>query len=71
MSKDKTIAFLGGDIIVTIFHLFIGGIWADIGNFGVKVGATIILGIAGGMAGMIGKDLYQRFKKKRNGTNHH
>lgn len=62
--KDKVLAFLAGDISVTLFQVFIGGIWADLGHFGMKVGATIILGIAGGIAGMAGRDIYNRLKRK-------
>lgn len=64
--KDKALAFIAGDISVTLFQIFVGGIWGDLGHFGVKVGATIILGIAGGIAGMIGKDIYNRYKKYKN-----
>ena len=62
---DRALAFIAGDVSVTLFQIFIGGIWADIGHFGLKIAATIILGIAGGLAGMVGKDLYNKFKKRK------
>ena len=35
-------------------------------GFALKVIATLILGVIGGIAGLIGKDLYTGFKKKLN-----
>lgn len=35
-------------------------------SFGLKVLATLILGIIGGIAGLLGKDLYMGMKKKLN-----
>ena len=34
--------------------------------FAVKVFATLFLGVVGGIAGLLGKDIYQGFKKKKN-----
>lgn len=35
-------------------------------SFAIKVLATLILGVIGGVAGLLGKDLYTGFKKKLN-----
>jgi len=59
--KQKVIAFLSGDFVVTLF--FTLGIWNDLAHFGVKVLATVILGVAGGIAGIAGKDAYNRVKR--------
>jgi hypothetical protein len=34
-------------------------------GFVLKIFATLILGIIGGLAGLIGKDIYNTFKRKR------
>ena len=57
MNKNK-LAFIWGDIFVTIPTLL--GIWNDLGGFGMKVISVIILGVAGGIAGVLGKELYER-----------
>lgn len=59
--KNKWLAFIAGDASVTLYQLF-GGMWGELGVFGLKVLATIILGIAGGLAGLAGKDLYNHIK---------
>lgn len=64
--KEKALAFIAGDISVTLYQIFGNGIWDDIGHFGLKVLATIILGAAGGVAGMAAKDIYNYFKKRNN-----
>lgn len=56
-----------GDCTVTIFSMF-GGIIFDIGHFALKVLATVILGAAGGLAGLVTKDLYNKWKAKRSKT---
>lgn len=67
--KDRFLAFIAGDASVTLFQVFAGQIFADLGSFGLKVLATIILGIAGGIAGMVGKDLYNFYKSKKKKRN--
>ena len=55
---NKAVAFISGDITVTIW-VFLGGLgnfWHTLGDFGLKIAATVILGIAGGVAGLVGKD---------------
>lgn len=70
--RQKLIAFICGDALVSVFTM--GGIMQNLGPFGLKVLSTIILGICGGVAGLLGQDLYKRFKKwrssnkKANGT---
>lgn len=63
---NKVVAFISGDLAVTIW-VFLGGLgnfWHTLGDFGLKIAATVILGIAGGVAGLIGKDLlYPRLIK--------
>ncbi len=63
---NKVVAFISGDLAVTIW-VFLGGLgnfWHTLGDFGLKIAATVILGIAGGVAGLIGKDLlYPRLMK--------
>lgn len=65
--RDKIIAFLFGDLFVTV-QLFISGIIYDFGHFALKVLGTLIIGAAGGIAGMAAKDLYamakRHFKKR-------
>ncbi len=78
--KTKLTAFLFGDLFVTV-HIWMAGIIHDFGTFGLKVAATLIIGAAGGIAGMFAKDAYpvvKRFfksilkrKKKNNATDHH
>ena len=63
-TKSNWFAFLCGDLSVTLLQ-FIAGSWVEIGQFGLKVLVTIILGAAGGIAGMIGKDIYRWYKAKR------
>jgi hypothetical protein len=62
--RDKIVAFVCGDLIVTAMNIL--GIFGDLGHFGLKVLATIILGAAGGIAGMIGKDVYAWWKNRKN-----
>ena len=59
--KTKVIAFICGDLAVTL-HIWIAGIIADFGGFMLKVGGTLIIGAAGGIAGMLAKDLYPILK---------
>lgn len=61
--NTKLVAFICGDLFVTLGQIT-GNIWADAGHFGVKLLATLVIGIAGGIAGVVGKDLYQHFKEK-------
>jgi hypothetical protein len=60
-------AFLCGDISVTMYVLFTG-MMNDLMLFGAKLITTLIIGAAGGIAGMAGKELYPVlktfFKKK-------
>ena len=57
-SPNKVVAFISGDLAVTIW-VFLGGLgnfWHTLGDFGLKIAATVILGIAGGVAGLVGKE---------------
>lgn len=65
LNRDKAIAFIAGDVSVTLYQLFIGDIIHDLGDFGLKVMSTVILGVFGGIAGMVGKDIYNHLKKRR------
>lgn len=60
--KDKIIAFICGDCLVTL-HLWLAGIIADLARFGLNVVGTVIIGGAGGIAAMAAKDLYPHIKK--------
>lgn len=33
-------------------------------EYGIKIAGTLVLGLVGGFAGMLAKDLYRHFKKK-------
>ncbi|HUP13107.1 MAG TPA: hypothetical protein VM187_12860 [Niastella sp.] len=65
------IAFLCGDISVTMYLLFTGLV-NDLLLFGAKLITTLLIGAAGGIAGMAGKEIYpvlrtalkRKFKKK-------
>lgn len=67
---DKMIAFIYGDVCAMITFI-IGGIMTDLGHMAIKIVSTIVVGIAGGFAGMVGKDLFSRYKnrKKKNNQN--
>jgi hypothetical protein len=60
--KTKAIAFFFGDLFVTA-HIIFAGIINDFGGFMLKVVATLIIGAAGGIAGMMAKDAYPLVKK--------
>lgn len=60
--KEKLIAFIFGDLFVTA-HIILAGIIHDFGGFMMKVLGTLIIGAAGGVAGMIGKESYPWLKK--------
>jgi hypothetical protein len=60
--KTKAVAFLCGDLAVTL-HIYFAGIVNNFGEFGLKVIGTLIIGAAGGIAGMIAKDYYPTIKR--------
>lgn len=59
---EQLIAFIFGDLFVTLW-ITTGDILADFGHFGIRVISTVVIGLAGGLAGMGAKDLYPWFKK--------
>ena len=63
-TNDRLRAFFFGDAIVTLYTL-LGGIGTEIKEAGVKIVVTIILGVAGGIAGMVGKDIYKWWKMRK------
>jgi hypothetical protein len=60
--KDKAVAFITGDLTVMGFTFI--RIPDELINLWWKVLITIVVGIAGGIAGMVGKDLYTLVKSK-------
>lgn len=60
---ERLITFICGDISVTIW-IGLAGILSDVTHFGLQVLTTIIIGAAGGFAGMVGKDIYNKVKKR-------
>lgn len=60
--KTKITAFLFGDMFVTLY-IVMAGIIHDFGTFMLKVLATLIIGAAGGLAGMAAKDAYHPLKR--------
>lgn len=63
--RSKALAFLCGDFTVTLWLLWGQNFWHQIELFGLKILATIILGIAGGIAGLAGKDIYTWYKSRK------
>jgi len=66
--KEKVISFVCGDV-TSMLYFTLSGILSDMTHFGIQVASTLIIGVAGGIAGMIGKDwLYPKIKRylKRN-----
>lgn len=61
--KETLLAFFCGDILVT--WLWAEHIFQDAGMFLLKLLATIVLGVAGGIAGLVGKDVYRSWKNWR------
>lgn len=59
--KDKAVAFITGDLTVMGFTFI--RIPDELIGVGWKVLITIVVGIAGGIAGMVGKDLYTWCKR--------
>lgn len=60
--KSRIIAFIFGDIFATV-HVLLAGILYNFAEFGLKVIATLFIGLAGGLAGMLAKDFYPYLKK--------
>jgi hypothetical protein len=58
--KEKALAFISGD--AAVMYLTFIKIPDEVLSLWWKVVVTIIVGIAGGVAGMIGKDLYVYIK---------
>ena len=55
--QDRAIGFMGGNIITTLTTLITGA----------EVAKVLILGLIGGLAGMLAKDIYKYIKSKFNG----
>jgi hypothetical protein len=58
--KDNIVAIIGGE---TLMLFSCAGIINDVSAIAMKVFITIVLSVAGGVAGMVGKDLYSTFLK--------
>lgn len=58
--REKAVAFISGDLAVMGFTFI--RIPDELIGVGWKVLITIVVGIAGGIAGMVGKDLYTLVK---------
>lgn len=61
--KNKLTAFFCGDITVTLLQVSTN-FWQELGTFGIKMVATFMLGIAGGLAGLIAKEFIWPYLKK-------
>lgn len=61
---DGLIAFICGDLLVTICSWLHFDLTSDIYPLLGKISLTIILGIFGGASGLLGKDLYAYVKKR-------
>ena len=60
MKDEITSALSGGASSILMNVSWI----AFLSDTALKVVATVIVGVAGGMAGLAGKDIYERIKKK-------
>jgi hypothetical protein len=60
--ENKVLAFFCGDLLVTLY-IHLAGIIGNLGDFALKVLVTLIIGAVGGLAGMVGKDVYPVIKK--------
>ena len=61
MAKDELTSTISGGISSIMLNVS----WiAFLSDTALKVLATVIVGVAGGMAGLAGKDIYQRIKNK-------
>tara|TARA_Y100000817_G_scaffold276882_1_gene238664 strand:- start:1103 stop:1294 length:192 start_codon:yes stop_codon:yes gene_type:complete len=56
-AHDRFVGFMGGNIIATITTAITGA----------EVVKVLVLGIIGGLAGMLAKDIYKYIKSKFNG----
>ena len=54
---DRAIGFIGGNAMTMMSGIITGA----------EAGKVLILGLLGGMAGMLAKDIYKFIKKKING----
>ncbi len=78
--ENNAASFIGGFILSVManVHWIFGQIYPHTPSdaaeaameFGLKVVATLILGVIGGIAGLLGKDLYASFKKRLNEKKH-
>ena len=80
--NDNAASFFGGFILsffgnakwVASLNLVLGGVFGGIPytdiatEWALKVVSTLILGIIGGLAGLIAKDIYRIIKKKKSGN---
>lgn len=60
--KDKVLAFFCGNVTTMGFTFL--KIPNEMSGIGWKVLATALIGLAGGIAGLVGKDLYVSVKRK-------
>lgn len=60
---NSAIAFISGDLLTTIIFIY-GSLEAiDFLHPFLKVVLALIVGITGGFGGLLGKDLYEKFKE--------
>ena len=64
--KERIIAFAGGDLLAMFAMWHFLDLRAMFVDVAFKVALTGILGVVGGVTGLLGKDLYIWFKKRRN-----
>lgn len=64
--KEKIIAFAGGDLLAMFGMWHFLDLQAMFVDVAFKVVLTALLGIVGGVAGLLGKDIYRAFKSYRN-----
>lgn len=62
-TKNRLTAFFCADVVVMIAYL--GGleVYSEAWHFVIKIAATALLGVVGGLFGLVGKDLYPIIKK--------
>lgn len=62
--KENMLAFIAGDVLVMV----VNWIHMDIWSIAAKIGMTVILGVIGGIASLVGKDLYELLKARWKGA---
>jgi hypothetical protein len=61
MSTAHALCFVSADFFTTTFYLLFGN---EVTHFLLKACGTLIIGMIGGLAGLLGKDLYPLLKKQ-------